>query len=335
MISLLLEKKRIQAQKTVLGVEFDNASLSAVKLDKSSSDFSLTSYYSDIFPPEAYFEDQLTSDYVGGVIAEIINTNKLGRFTKLGFTSYNDIDVIKEEIICDKKILEVIEKQGVLFYIVEHFLKKKYPDTYTEIAFDYYDDIAEKGLLSVYYISDVDRVNQLRDIAAKAKKSLSVCTLDKLAIESFVKELFLSEISNNKGDSVFLGLYADKLSISSFSSNGEIKSYETVKIFDSKMSDVSYVDEATQLLLRFMDFMSLEMGGDNDFDYFEDDDSTHVYIYGIKQNFESIFESIKDLSQKQCQILNPFINIRHDDFDVIDQPYRYVIPVAIAMREAL
>ncbi len=122
MISLLLEKKRIQAQKTVLGVEFDTASLAAVKLNKNSSGYSLVSYYSDIFPPEAYFEEQLSSDYVGGVIAETVDVNKLGRFTKLGFTSYNDIDVIKEEVICDKKILEIIEKQGVLNDIVEHFL---------------------------------------------------------------------------------------------------------------------------------------------------------------------------------------------------------------------
>ncbi|API86856.1 type IV pili [Francisella uliginis] len=334
MISLLIEKKRRQAQRTVLGIEFDTASLAAVKLDKNSSSYSLVSYYSDIFPPEAYFEDQLTSDYVGGAIAETIAVNKLGRFTKLGFTSYNDIDVIKEEIVCDKKALEVIEKQGAIFYIVEHFLKRKYPDNYMEVAFDYYDDIDEKGLLTIYYISDVDKINQLRDIAAKAKKPLSVCTLDKLAIASFVKELFLSEISDNKGDNVFLGLYTDKLSICSFSSDGEFKSYETIKIFDTKMSDANYIDEAIQLLLRFMDFMSLDMAG-NDFDYFDNAENTNVYIYGLKQNFESIFESIKDLSQKQCQILNPFVNINHSSFDTIDQPYRYVIPVAIAMREAL
>ena len=84
----------------------------------------------------------------------------------------------------------------------------------------------------------------------------------------------------------------------------------------------------------WLDFMSLDMA-DNDFDYFDNAENTNVYIYGLKQNFESIFESIKDLSQKQCQILNPFVNINHSSFDTIDQPYRYVIPVAIAMREAL
>ncbi|WP_150467452.1 type IV pili [Francisella sp. SYW-9] len=334
MISFLLEKRRIKAQKTVLGIEFDTSSLSAVKLDKTSNGYSLVSYFSDTFPPEAYFEGQLTSDYVGSTIAETIAVNKLGRSTKLGFTSYNDIDVIKEEIICDKKALEIIEKQGVIFYIVEHFLKKRYPDNYMEVAFDYYDDISEKGILTVYYISDVAKINQLRDIATKAKKALSVCTLDKLAIVSFVKELFLSEISKNKGDSVFLGLYADKLSICSFSASGELRSYETVKIYNTEISDASYTDEAIQLLLRFIDFMSLDMPH-NDFDSFEDTESTHVYIYGLKQGFESIFESITDLSQKQCEILNPFVNIQHDSFDMIDQPYRYVIPIAIAMREAL
>ncbi|MED7788935.1 type IV pili [Francisella sp. 19X1-34] len=334
MISFLLERMRIKKQETVLGVEFDTASLSAVKLDKASNGYSLVNYYSDTFPPEAYFEGHLTSDCVGNIIAEIIAVNKLGRFTKLGFTSYNDIDVVREEIICDKKALEIIEKQGVIFYIVEHFLKKKYPDDYMEVAFDYYDDISEKGILTVYYISDIDKINQLRDIAARAKKALSVCTLDKLSIVNFVNELFLSEISKNKTDSVFLGLYTDKLSICSFSSSGELKSYETVKIYNTEISDINYTDEAIQLLLRFIDFMSLDMS-DHDFDSFENLEDTHVYVYGLKQNFESIFESIRELSQKQCEILNPFINIHHDSFDMIDQPYRYVIPVAIAMREAL
>lgn len=334
MISLLLEKKRIQAQKTVLGVEFDTASLAAVKLKKTHDSYSLVSCDSDIFPPEAYFEGQLTSDYVGGVISNIVTNNKLGYFTKLGFTSYNDIDVIKEELICDKKGLETIEKQGVLFYIVEHFLKKKFPETYAQVAFDYEDDINNKGLLTVYYISDIDKVNQLRNIASKAKKPLSVCTLDKIIITSFVNDLFLSEISNNSGDIVLLGLYADKLSICSFSPKGDFRNYEVIKIFDTKMSDVSYIDEVIQLLLRFMDFMSLDISG-NDFDYFDEADNAKVYIYGLKQNFESIFESIRDLSQKQCEVLNPFININHDNFGEIEQPYRYVVPVAIAMREAL
>lgn len=102
-----------------------------------------------------------------------------------------------------------------------------------------------------------------------------------------MKELFLSEISKNKADSVFLGLYADKLSICSFSGSGELKSYETVKIFNTEISDANYIDEAIQLLLRFIDFMSLDMS-DSDFDSFEDVDNTHVYIYGLKQNFESV-----------------------------------------------
>lgn len=124
------------------------------------------------------------------------------------------------------------------------------------------------------------------------------------------------------------------MSIYSFSPQGELKSYESVKIFDDNISDVAYVDEVIQLLLRFMDFMSLDLG-ENSFDSFDEIQDNNVYVYGIKQNFESIFESIKDLSQKNCKILDPFINIDYQKFGDIEQPYRYVLPIAIAMKEAL
>lgn len=328
-------KKIKEAQKTVLGIEYDNKSLAAVKLDKKGEEYSLISCDSDIFASDAYFEDQLTSEYISNVIANIISENKLSKFTKLGFTSYNDIDVSKDEITCDKKALEIIEKEGVFGYLSEHFFKKKYPESYTEIAYDCYDEIEEKGTITVYYISERDKINQYRSIAKIAKKGLSVCTLDKLSITNFVDELFLSELSKNSADSVFLGLYSEKLSIYSFSPKGELKNYESVKIFDSNIADSNYADEAIQLLLRFMDFMSLDFSGDN-FDNFDQVQENVVYIYGLKQNFETIFESIKDLSQKNCQILNPFVNINTESYgEQVDKPYRYVLPVAIAMKEAI
>ncbi|AIT08581.1 type IV pili [Candidatus Francisella endociliophora] len=334
MISLLLEKRRKQAQKTVLGIEYDRSSLAAVKLNKSPEGYSLVSCDSDVFPEEAYFEGELTSDYIGTAVSNIIADNKIGRFLKLGFTCYNDIDVTKDEIVCDKKALEVIEKESVFAYLTEHFFKKKYPENYTQIAYDYYDNIEEKGAITVYHVSDRDKIQQFHNISRKTKKALAVCTLDKLAITSFVEELFLTELAKNPGDSVFLGLYSDKLSIYSFSKDGELRNYESIKIFDPNMADANYVDEVIQLLLRFMDFMSLDFTGD-DFDDFGIQENI-VYIYGLKQNFENIFESITELSQKNCQKLDPFVNISHDNYNYdIDQPYRYVLPVAIAMKEAL
>ncbi|ALB01647.1 type IV pili [Francisella persica ATCC VR-331] len=334
MISLLLEKKRKQAQKTVLGIEYDKHSLAVVKLDKMGEKYSLICCDSYVFPAEAYFEGELTTEYIGGLVADIIKENKLGSFVKLGFTSYNEIEVAKEQIVYDKRTLEVIEKEGIHFYIRENFLKKRFPKNYTDIAYDFYEELEEKGTLSIYYISDSDRVKQLYAIANKAKRALSVCTLDKLAISSFVSELFLSEISQYSSDSIFLGLYSDKISLHSFTPQGELKNYESVKIFDTNTTKVSYVDEVIQLLLRFMDFMSLDFST-NDFNNFDQVQDNNVYIYGIRQDFESIFTSIKELSQKSCKILDPFINVDIEKYGNIEKPYRYVLPIAIAMREAL
>lgn len=61
MISLLLEKRRKQAQKTVLGIEYDKFSLAAVKLNKKGEKYSLVCCDSDFFPPEAYFEEDRKS----------------------------------------------------------------------------------------------------------------------------------------------------------------------------------------------------------------------------------------------------------------------------------
>ena len=39
---------------------------------------------------------------------------------------------------------------------------------------------------------------------------------------------------------------------------------------------------------------------------------------------------------KDCRILDPFINIDCEKFgEKIDQPHRFVMPIAIALREAL
>ena len=335
MISLWLEKRRKKAQNTVLGIEYDYASLAAVKLNKVEEGYSLVSCDSHVFSSEAYFEDNLTTDYIGNALANIVAENKFSRFTKLGFTSYKDIDVSKEEIVCDKKSLEIIAKEGTSFYLRELFFKKKYPNDYKNIAFDYYDESQDKGLITVYYISETKSLEKLNTIASKAKRALAVCTLDKQALTNFAQELYLSELSKSVKDSIFLGLYADKLCIYSFTPQGELKNYESVKIFDSKIDDTSYIDEAIQLLLRFMDFMSLDFSEDSDFDSFSDQENI-VYIYGLKDGFEKIVESIKDLSMKDCRILDPFINIDCEEFaDEIKQPYRFVMPIAIALREAL
>ncbi|MDE4957400.1 type IV pili, partial [Francisella tularensis subsp. holarctica] len=82
----------------------------------------------------AYFEGELTTEYVGGVVADIIKEIKLGRFVKLGFTSYNEIDVSKEQIICDKRALEIIEKEVIHFYIRDNFLKKRFLENYVNLA---------------------------------------------------------------------------------------------------------------------------------------------------------------------------------------------------------
>lgn len=333
MISLLLEKRRIQAEKTVLGIEYDRSSLAAVKLGKNGDKYSLVSCDSDIFSSEAYFEGELTTDYLGDAVSNIITENKLGRFVKLGFTCYNDIDVSKDEIVCDKKALDIIEKENIHTYLVDHFFKKKFPDSYNQVAYDFYEDIEERGIITVYYITDKEKLQQINSIAAKTKKALSVCSFDKLIITDFVQQLFLSKLSKSQANSVFLGLYSDKLSIYSFSSTGELKNNESIKIFDQNISEASYIDEVIQFLLRFMDFMSLDFTGD-DFDFGQEQENV-VYVYGLKQNFEVIFDSIKDLSQKNCQILNPFVNIDTQNYGDVKQPYRYLLPVAIAMKEAL
>ena len=116
----MVRKKRKMAQNTVLGVEYDFSSLAAVKLDKKAESYSLVACSSEIFPPEAYFEDLLTLDYIGSTVANIIADNKFSRFTKLGFISYKDINVSKEEIVCDKKALEMIAKESTSFYLREH-----------------------------------------------------------------------------------------------------------------------------------------------------------------------------------------------------------------------
>lgn len=72
-----------------------------------------------------------------------------------------------------------------------------------------------------------------------------------------------------------------------------------------------------------MDFMSLDFSA-NDFGNFDQVQNNNVYIYGIKQDFESIFTSIKELSQKSCKILNPFINVDIKKCGNIEKPYRYV-----------
>ena len=134
---------------------------------------------------------------------------------------------------------------------------------------------------------------------------------------------------------MFLGLYADKLCVYSFTPKGELKNYESVKIFDIKIDNTSYIDEAIQLLLRFMDFMSLDFSEDSVFDSFSDQENI-VHIYGLKDSFEEIVGSIQEFSMKNCQILNPFINIDCEKIgQEIKQPYRYVMPIAIAWREAL
>ena len=335
MISLWLEKKRKMAQNTVLGVEYDFSSLAAVKLDKKAESYSLVACSSEIFPPEAYFEDLLTVDYIGSTLANIIADNKFSRFTKLGFISYKDINVSKEEIVCDKKALEIIAKEGTSFYLREHFFKKKYPSDYANIAFDYYDKSQDKGVIIVYYINEINGLEKLYGIASKAKRALSVCTLDKQALTNFVQKLYLSELSKSVKDSMFLGLYADKLCVYSFTPKGELKNYESVKIFDIKIDNTSYIDEAIQLLLRFMDFMSLDYSEDSGFDSFSDQENI-VHIYGLKDSFEEIVGSIQEFSMKNCQILDPFINIDCEKIgQEIKQPYRYVMPIAIALREAL
>ncbi|MDE4980601.1 type IV pili, partial [Francisella tularensis subsp. holarctica] len=75
-------------------------------------------------------------------------------------TSYNEIDVAKELIICDKRALELIEKEGIHFYIREIFLKKRFLENYVNLDYDYYDELEEIVTLNVYYISDSDRVKQ-------------------------------------------------------------------------------------------------------------------------------------------------------------------------------
>ncbi|MDE4982566.1 type IV pili, partial [Francisella tularensis subsp. holarctica] len=76
-----------------------------------------------------------------------------------------EIDVAKEQIICDKRALEIIEKECIHFYIRENFLKKRFLENYVNVADDYYDELEEKGTVNVYYISDSDRVKQFYAIA--------------------------------------------------------------------------------------------------------------------------------------------------------------------------
>ncbi len=107
-----------------------------------------------MFRPEESFEGTLMTEQIGNVLANIITDNKLSLFTKLVFTSYKNIDVSKEKIVCDKKALEMIEKEGTLFYLREHFFKIKCTNDYTNIAFDYYDESQEKGVITIYYINN-------------------------------------------------------------------------------------------------------------------------------------------------------------------------------------
>ena len=81
-----------------------------------------------------------------------------------------------------------------------------------------------------------------------------------------------------------MGLYSDKISVYSFSPEGELKNYESVKIFDANITNVSYVDEVIQLLLRFIDFMSLDFSA-NDFDSFDKIQDNNVYNLWYKIEF--------------------------------------------------
>ena len=344
MISLWLEKRRKQAQKTVLGVELDNSSLVSVKLKKNPKGLSLVSCDSHLFHEEAYHKNSnhqsfdskssICTDYLGGAIAGIIKSNNLSRFTKLGFTLYRDIDVLKAEIKCDRRILNIITENGVDYYIREYFLKNKYSETYLDINFYYEDNSQTKGYITVYYTISGEKIKNMQVIAKKAKKDLAVCTLDDFAICEFINKLYLSEISSSSVNSIFVGLYSDKIFIYSFSSLGNLDNSESIKIFDNGISDIDYAKEATQLLLRFINFMSLDFLSDN----FDERciDKVNIYLYGLKDNFEKIFDLVKQSSAMNCQILDPFKNISMDKYtSSIKQPYRFVIATAIAMREAL
>lgn len=54
--------------------------------------------------------------------------------------------------------MEIIKKEGVFFYINEYFLKKRFPDTYIDMAYDYYDESESNGTLIIYYISDIEKL---------------------------------------------------------------------------------------------------------------------------------------------------------------------------------
>ncbi|MFC4891459.1 type IV pili [Pseudofrancisella aestuarii] len=334
MISLWLERLRKKAKKTVLGVEYDMATVSSVKLKKNeNNEYELIAYETNDFPGEAYVDGNVSSVYIATHITDLIKFNKL-KNTKLGFLVYKDNMVNCEDIFCDKKALEIISETSVSDYIQDYFLKKKYPETCSKIYFTYFDHVISESKIEVYYIPEISYMEKVNAISKAAKKTLAVCDIDTFAISRFVQELYFEEISKNKKESIFLDLYSDKICLYCFSSKGELIDYQLVQIFDLKINDTNYVDEVVQLLLRFIDFLALDVQGESFESTFNNQDKK-VYIFGLKKGLNSIFESIKSLVELDCELLDPFLFVKKNSQNEIKDSYKYVMATAIAMREEL
>lgn len=334
MISLWLERLRKKAKKTVLGVEYDLASVSLVKLKKhENNEYELIAYETNDFSEEAYVDGNVSTEYLATYITDLIKFNKLKNI-KLGFLVYKDNMVNHEDIFCDKKALEIVAETDISGYIQEHFLKKKYPETYKKIFFTYFDNIVSDSKIEVYYIPEILYTDKINAISKTSKKTLAVCDIDTFAISRFVQEIYIEEISKNKKESILLDLYNDKICLYCFSPEGELIDYELVQIFDLKINDTSYVDEVVQLLLRFVDFLALDVE-DESFESTFNNQDKKVYIFGLKKGLSSIFESIKSLVELDCKLLDPFLFVKKDSQNEIKDSYKYVMATAIAMREEL
>ncbi len=328
MISYFLEKRRIAQQRTILGVEYDSNSIAMVKLDKKQDGYALEACSTSSQKSGWFVEtdDAFMRDDNGAISEEIKNFSskyKVPKNTKLGYTSYTDIDFFSEKIKLDKKAIEAIEQEGESHYIREFFLKKKFKDDYLKIPFaSVMKAQNNKSFIDVSYMADENCLKELELISKKAKKELAIVDMDKQAVIRFVEELYTAD-----SNFILLGLYNDKLTLYYFSNERELVGYENMKLFDRNISLATYVDDVLAFVDRFIEMLILENMEDENYIV------PKIKLFGLKEDFVHLVQNIKNLSEKECSVVDPFQEIDTELFgNEIENKHCYVIPVGLALR---
>ena len=327
--------------KTVIGVEYDDITVVAIKLKKKSeSHFSIENHACELIPSVNTKKDTESSEHINSdnslinALKMLFSKAKFNKRTPLAFVAYLYKDVQKYEISCTNKDQKDIDKHGIKKFITAAFMMKKYPNTYKDILFEIDDDLANESEISVMCIEDSKFIpNKLR-IAKALKRKLAVCDLDRYAIDRFVKKFLLDVVNKNTYGTIFLGLYSNKIQIFLFSKEGEIKTSELIEVDNNVLNDNLYVDEVLQFLLRFIDFMSLDFYDDK-FSFDEETGLEHnpkVYIYGLKSSIEDIKDAISSQSGLDCSLIDPLQYVIGNNG--IKHPHRYLIPISLAIMWA-